>query len=265
MNLLIGSRALNYWYPDRKIKDTTDWDIISETPKCHPLVEWHDPEFLNNRNLAVFSSGKFIEFNGEQLEVCSPEGLAVIKRSHLWRSVGFGKHITDYHKYLKPNLDNASENSLKILQERTALSMKEFKERHPNLMQSKEDFFDDFVTKKYDHDYLHELFAYQDRPLYTRLLREANSAWCDKTKWETFSKLEKNQCVAEEVQVIATERFLVPNDWCYNSKQAYCKALEKVSTTLCSGWFRDHAIDNFMDILGMFNNQRFQTVKQKLN
>lgn len=28
MNILIGSRALNYWNLNYKIKDTTDWDII---------------------------------------------------------------------------------------------------------------------------------------------------------------------------------------------------------------------------------------------
>ena len=121
------------------------------------------------------------------------------------------------------------------------------------------------VTKKYDHDWLHELFAYHDQPLYVRLLRDPNLAWCDKDKWETLSDEEKLQCTAEEVYVISTERFLVPNDWKYPAKRAFMKSTDKVCTTLCSGWFRDFAIDNYPKVLQMFDQQKFNAVQQMIN
>lgn len=33
MNILIGSRALNYWYPEVPINESTDYDVISAEPK----------------------------------------------------------------------------------------------------------------------------------------------------------------------------------------------------------------------------------------
>lgn len=31
-NLIIGSRALNYWFPEVTISEDTDWDVISYEP-----------------------------------------------------------------------------------------------------------------------------------------------------------------------------------------------------------------------------------------
>lgn len=261
-NLLIGSRALNYWFPSQQIKDSTDWDVISDKPieGC----EWHDINFLNNSEVFQYSTPTKVYLpNGETAQVVKPLGLTLIKRSHLWRDLSFGKHITHYHKALAP-YRTWGESDKKFLEDRIALTKKEFPQGNPNLMQSKEDFFDDGVKKQYDHDYLHELFAYQEKPLYTKLLREEGLAWCEKDKWETLSFEEKVLCVSEEVQVIATERMLIPNDWNYPSKLAYMKALQKVCTTLCSNWFRDFAIDFYPEVLLEYNPVRFETVKHIL-
>ena len=49
MNLLIGSRALNYWFDSVKISDDTDWDVIS--PEPIEGCELHDPNLLNNKDI----------------------------------------------------------------------------------------------------------------------------------------------------------------------------------------------------------------------
>lgn len=262
MNLLIGSRALNYWFDSVKISDDTDWDVIS--PEPIEGCEWHDPNLLNNKDVANYASSELIELpNGSEARVVIPLGLALIKRSHLWRNLSFQKHITHYHKQLAPYrtwdyLD------MGFLETRIALTKKQFPQGNPNLMQSKEDFFDDAVTKVYDHDYLHELVAYYDKPLYTRLLRDTSLAWCEQGKWVTLTDKDKALCVAEEVQVIAIERFMIPNNWQYPYKLAYMKALEKVCTTLCSGWFRDYAIDHYPVILELFDKTRMTNIKSIL-
>jgi hypothetical protein len=261
--LLIGSRALAYWNPALPVKPSTDWDIISDEPITG--AEWHDSMFLNNERMFHYNSDCTIDFNGQPILVCNMMGLAIIKRSHLWRDIGFQKHITHYHKF---GLEQATHwfisKDKEVLEQRIALTKEVFPQGNPNLMQKVEDFFDDYVTKKYDHDYLHTLFAYQDKPLYTKLQKNPELAWCSKDLWYNLNSTEKLQCIAEEVQVIATERFLVPKDWKYSARLAYSKALDKVCTTLCSGYFRDHAIDYYSSVMQLFDQQRFDNVKHIL-
>jgi len=263
-NLLIGSRALAYWNPSVRLSSDTDWDIISTRPIQG--TEWHDRDFLNNAVFEEFTHKEHvIDFYGHKLHVVNPWGLSIIKRSHLWRDLSFQKHITHYHKHLqgyrRQQYNTFMENAL---QERIALTMQAFPQGHPSLKKSVDEFFDDYVTKKYNHDYLHELVAYYDKPLYTRLQRDASSAWCEKDLWDELSIDDKIKCVAEETQVIAIERFLVPKDWQYPVRHAYIKALDKVCTTLCSGWFRDFGIDYYPEIFNLCDTIKFDNIRKEL-
>lgn len=267
MPVLIGSRALQYWNPTLKLKDDADWDVISF--KQHSGCEVHDPLFLNNMDMTDYALGHNIIILPDKTKalVMSPTGLAIIKRSHLHRDLNFDRHITMFHKFgLSEILKEKSHSSIANadLQERIRLTKEAFPQRNPNLMQSKEDFFDDFVTRKYDHDYLHELVAFYDKPLYVSLLRDEKLAWCEQEKWYNLSHKDKVKCVAEETFVIAIERFMVPNNWNYPSKLAYIKALRKVCTTLCSGLFRDFAIDLYPEVMAEYRNSVFVNVKSKL-
>ena len=263
--VLIGSRALQYWYPNAAItNDKSDWDIISEAPlyghEWRDVSEWHDPDVLNNRHMAkyYYSATDFINFNGHVVHVMTLEGLAIINRSHLWRATDkFQKHITHYHRYLKQYLPKVCYD----LDVRTELTHQMFPQFHPKLNQSVDDFFDDAVTKVYNHDYLHQLYAYEERPMYTKLQTDKESAWCSPDLWRLLSYNQKLQCVAEEAYVIATERFLVPKDWNYPSKLAYMKSIDKICTSLCSGYFRDFAIEEHPKLIQMFDASRVTAVK----
>ncbi len=263
MKLLIGSRALAYW-KDIKISSNADWDIISTEPI--EGAEWHNRAFLNNDIFEEFTNAlDFVYFNGHKLHVVNGWGLSIIKRSHLWRDLSFQKHITHYHKHMQ-GYKRQQYNSFmeKVLQERIALTMQAFPQGHPSLKKSVDEFFDDYVTKKYNHDYLHELVAYYDKPLYTRLQHDSSSAWCERDLWDKLSIEDRTKCVAEETQVIAIERFLVPKDWNYPVKHAYLKALDKVCTTLCSGWFRDFAIDYYPQIMQLCDTMKFENIRKEL-
>jgi len=268
MKVLIGSRALQYWHPKLDVSMTADWDIISDEPVAGS--EWHDPSVLLNQEFAErYATKQHLMFRGDsgvhQVQVMSLLGLALIKRSHLWRDLRFQKHITHFHKYLSEHLRDCSKIDLDYLKRRTALTRQSCPQGTPNLMQTKDKFFSDAVTKKYEHDWLHELFAYQDQPWYTRLLRNPELAWCDFDKWQLLTTQQQLECVAEEAYVIATERFLVPNDWKYAGRRAFMKAVDKVCTTLCSGWFRDFAIDHYPRVLGMFDQTKIDCVRQIIN
>ena len=265
--MLIGSRAIAHWNEDFKVKPNSDWDIIGHegeeeywrerlTIPEEDRIEWHDPDFLNNSDIVYFNN----------CDVCPIWDLAVIYRSHLHRDFKFDSHITKYHKYILPLINDKNQITKdSYYKERVKLTKKAFPQGNPNLNQSNEDFFDDNVKKVFDHDYIHELFAYEARPMFERLKHEGEegSAWCAKDLWLGLSTTQKLQCVAEEVQVIATERFLL-GDKPKPVKLAYFLALNKVCTTLCSGWFRDFAIDRYPLIVDMFDKQRIEYVVANL-
>lgn len=260
MKMLIGSRALafwNFWYADKLIDYKTDWDVISDEPI--EGTEWHSPDILNNREMLKYATSQTINFRGTVLNVCSMVGLKIIKRSHLWRSVGFQKHITMYHRYL--DAVPMGSDDLEVLNHRTKLTHEQYPQKHPKLNTTVKDFFDDYVTKKYDHDWLHQVVAFNDVPMYTKMQKNPEMAWCSEDMWNQFSYLEKCQCVAEESLVIAMERFMIPQNWKFPSKFAFLKALDKVCTTLCSGWFRDFAIDHYPEIYGLYSDEKFKLVK----
>jgi len=265
-NLLIGSRALEYWSPDFKCKPNADWDIISlhEIKDDTKRIEHHAFNALGSSDLQRYASDEYIDIAGQRVYIVTPIGLTIIKRSHLWRDLSFQKHITHYHKHLAKYRSLFTEVDELILENRTKLTMVAYPQGHPSLKKSVEDFFDDYVEKKYNHDYLHELVAYHDKPLYTQLQRDSSSAWCDKDLWDKLSTADKIKCVAEEAQVIAIERFLVPSNWNYAPRHAYLKALDKVCTTLCSGWFREFAIDNYPEIFNLCDTIKFDNIRKEL-
>jgi hypothetical protein len=265
-NLLIGSRALEYWSTDFKCKPNADWDIISlhEIKDDTKRIEHHAFNALGSSDLQRYASEHTIKIAGQVVHIVNPIGLAIIKRSHLWRDLSFQKHITHYHKHLAKYRAYFKEVDELILENRTKLTMAAYPQGHPSLKKSVKDFFDDYVEKKYNHDYLHELVAYHDKPLYTQLQRDSSSAWCDKDLWDKLSTADKIKCVSEEAQVIAIERFLVPSNWNYAPRHAYLKALDKVCTTLCSGWFRDFAIDNYPEIFNLCDTIKFDNIRKEL-
>lgn len=269
--ILIGSRALKYWYPDFPLREDADWDVIAS--KYYPggkRIEVHTQGHLNNGYVFTLLP-QYYDWGNQGSSVTLPNGavayvaplnvLAAIKRSHLWRDYQWDKHITHYNKYLRQHLDDSVQDFLK---ERTKLTKEAYPQGNPNLNQSNEDFFDDAVEKVYDHDFIHELAAYYDAPLYTRLKRDDSKAWCEKDLWEALNLEDKQKCVAEECYVIATERFLVRNNWNYSYKGAYLTALKKVCTTLTSGWFRDFAIDNHPEIMALFDANKLNSIKENL-
>ena len=267
--MLIGSRAIAHWNPEFKIRSNSDWDIIGS--ECENTfyrselgipdedrIEWHDPNHLNNRDMVcIFETGD---------RVISPYALAVMYRSHLHRDWNWDAHITKYHKFILPLLKSDLHLSDPILLERIKLTKETYPQGNPKLNKSNDEFFDDPVKKAYDHDFLHELYAYEDRPMFEKLKRpeQFDLAWCNKDLWEQLSQTQKLQCVAEETYVIATERFMVPNDWNYPTKKAFYFALKKVCTTLTSGWFRDFAIDNFPQVFELFDASKMYLVQAHL-
>lgn len=262
--MLIGSRAFDYWRPGVLSLTRSDWDIITDDPPTSDLkVEIHKPsEYLSDEFVQKFATDNFVVIGGKSYPICSLRGLAAIKMSHLSLDHNWIKHITFFHKYLKSYFD---QDDWELVRRRESITLEKARQKNPSLMMGNADFFDDAVVKQYDHDWLHERVAHHSRPLYERLKfpEKQHLAWCEHSLWNELSFHEKLQCVSEECSVIALERFLIPGREQY-VKVAYAKALQKVCTSLTSGWFRDFAIWHWDEIRLMCRTELLQNLTKEL-
>lgn len=108
---------------------------------------------------------------------------------------------------------------------------------------SKNEFFTDNVNYMYDHDSLHEAFKLYDKPAYTYYIKDKQEVECDYNKWLECPDHIKLAGVVEEAAVLAFERGVLPHNM--DSSRALRIALDKVCTTITSGWFREYAWENY--------------------
>lgn len=277
--IIIGSAPLTKFPKDLDIIVNSDEKaFIEKKTEGHTKVngkdtkiEFHDSEFLTNadvRNL-FYDRRKVMAIPDVGLvPYATFTGLAAIKRSHLFRPHKFAQHIKAYHNNfynnpctLKQFFDDAPDYVKIWTKSREQLTKEAFPRdaRNPNLSQSNEDFFDDNVEKKYDHDDIHAIVAFEDEPMFTRLKKTGKEglAWCEEDLWNALTHEQKIQCVQEEAYVISLERFIIPDGPDkVNFAVAYITAVGKICTTLCSGYFRDFAIDNWKEVMTKYSKHK---------
>lgn len=282
--LIVGSAALKNNFPDidRKIKDI---DLIGSQSDINYLINTLKPtkvkstEYLTTiigiqnkfgiwitDNVEILNSDnseslkKYIEYDSKndktenKLKYASNEVLFSIKKSHIHFPIKFDKHIKDYC-LLYDKL-----NGLDILETITKINFKETelrvgKLKTPSLKKSTKQFFgqsDGFVKSFFIHDDIHRVMSHYDKPLYEMMQKNSELAMCEKEMWNEFSFEQKCKCVLEEAYVIALERKILPmlfGGGKYSSSQdALDWSLMRICTTLCSGWFRQFATDNYLKI-----------------
>lgn len=295
--ILTGSRALSYYLGEDlyKVDSDGDIDLICSEKELNKLglsfngsdsvryqkFEFINEESLNNNKINGDSTKRYwiIDKGLIQFSICTLEELYAQKRSHIWRSKKFARDMIAMQKIinlLKQNnkfpLQNKSQD---ILDERIKLTKKMFGDRVPSLNKSNKDFFNDNVVKHFEHDDIHLIMAHYDRPLYERLKHQdkVDLAFCSKDLWNKLSYEDKVKCVQEECYVIAVERYVIPRymngDRFPPEKITFYLALERVCTTLTSGYFRDFAIDNWEEIVKFksgFYDKLFNAInKSELN
>lgn len=125
---------------------------------------------------------------------------------------------------------------------------------HPNLNQDKGSFFDTpGVTYTYDHDDIHKVVALGDAPAYTLFIAEGAQVKCDHEKFVNLPHQLKLNAVYEESLVLAIERSQVPSAYREDPEVSFLMALEKVCTSITSGWFREFAWENYYVVREMYS------------
>ncbi|ASD51979.1 hypothetical protein KNT64_gp027 [Pseudomonas phage PspYZU05] len=121
---------------------------------------------------------------------------------------------------------------------------------HPNLNVTKDKFFDDTIYTL-DHDSIHRAVALFDRPAYTYYMKDGSEVMTCKDKFFALPYELQLAGVYEETCVLALERSQVPFDFVPTSTQSFMHALEKVCTSITSGWFREFAWENYFSVVAM--------------
>jgi hypothetical protein len=112
---------------------------------------------------------------------------------------------------------------------------------HPKLNQKKDAFFTDEVGYIYDHDTIHEAMAIGEKPAYKAYQKPGSEISVSKELWDELPLEKQIYGVIEEAYVLALERHQIPNDFTPDPVVSFDKALEKVCTSITSGWFREFA------------------------
>jgi hypothetical protein len=126
--------------------------------------------------------------------------------------------------------------------------------KHPKLNVSKQDFFKgDGVQYVYDHDSIHRAVKHLEQPAYTYFKPDRSEVFCDREMFEAAPKVVRLLSVLEESYVLALERSLVPFKGQTTPEWAFKKALEKVCTSITSGWWREFAWENYDAVLALYD------------
>ena len=221
MKILVGSSAAKVHLPFfREAKDIDAW--------CREKIWDIDCSVMPPE---IF---KLMEHNSLVNRCASLNDLLTIKLSHLPYDIQWKKHLNDYLVFKK--------HGAQINQALYVALQQHWESVHGNksflsLYRTKDNFFDDYVEKEQEHDYLHELVAYPDKPVYSRCLQEGQEVMID---WDKFLAIPFEQQVKmfrEEINVIATERWLLPtkDSGKITFREAYSKSLHKTVTALTKG------------------------------
>jgi len=170
--------------------------------------------------------------------------LYFMKMSHryLKNSPHFLKTMRDIHLLRKSGakMPNGSE---KLFKEREQLT---YDYGHPKLSVSKKDFFsDDGISYVYDHDSIHRAVAIESTPAYTKYMVDGQEVLTSKEKFFEVDFKTRILGVYEESAVLALERSQIPFDFKPSPEASFLMALEKVCTSITSGWFREFAWENY--------------------
>jgi hypothetical protein len=223
----------------------------------------HSSSFLMN-NIDDVTDLDYVDPLGFTWKCLKPEYLMLTKKSHVFFPVHFDKNINDYH-YLKKMLGDfkITDNMAEYFKLRKHEANIRFKDKHsiPKLNITNDDFFKVSGVSDgriYIHDDLHYVVKHHDVPVYEMMKSKENSnmAWCEKDLFFNLPYSHRIKAVQEEAYVISLERYIIPqigeyNDllWCYK------RSLMRICTTLCSGFFREFAIENYNNIVENFSEE----------
>jgi hypothetical protein len=285
--LMIGSRALIANNPELcGVRTPNDWDFICTIEQ---FTAWHKASKANLQFAVPTQGGKYyhardkqgvnfefelawtgtsaetflIEYNCMNVDThatASNHDLLLIKESHKYKrnSPHFLKTMSDI-KFLRGKLNGGKpvewiERNLEILKTREAES---YNYAHPKLNVSSKDFFNgDGVNYVYDHDEIHKIVAVENTPAYTKYMQDGEQVMTSKEKFWSVDQRTRLLGGLEESMVLALERSQIPHglgkEGGPTDRWSFEMALNKVCTSITSGYFREFCWEHHSEIMAMY-------------
>lgn len=125
---------------------------------------------------------------------------------------------------------------------------------HPKLNMSKADFFSPLVPYVYDHDSVHESVKQLTRPAYQYFKPDDSEVLTSRSMFDEQPHHVKIYAVLEEAYVLALERSQIPFRGKIEPRASFLIALEKVCTSITSGWFREFAWEHYDEVLSEYRD-----------
>lgn len=231
--MIIGSTALRHHFPDqRKPKDL---DVIDPQDPKQPADRFWDERLLRYAS--------YDWWNG--MFYASIDQLYTLKVSHSYWELpngSWGKHMRDV-QFLKSKgakLNGILHDILyEIWEDRYGKKKMKF--------MGKDEFFEDAVTRIYDHDSLHDSVAYGDEAMYIQTLKKQGHTAVDMVYIRRMKFEDQVKLYREEVCATALERIVVPRNYHCSAGAAYLWALRRTITSLTKGWSARFIVDNYQD------------------
>lgn len=232
---IIGSKALEHFGVNRREPKDTDAFIIDDM--------FNDPSI----DCSVISKELYDLLPTNDVFV-TPDTILSLKMSHFCWDIHWEKTLQDIlwlmHKGF--SLDEEIYQKFKKHWEVTHGG-----KDYLSLYKDKREFFNDHVTYKHDHDYLHELVSFPNKPIYTKCLKDGQEVLIDKEKFDRLDFEDKVRMFREEVIVIACERWVLNDYWKGKISwyQAYHLSLKKTITSLVKNWAADFMVQNLSEFV----------------
>lgn len=233
MKLIYWSTAIKFWFNDYK-REPKDLDIISD--------EWD----INTKWIEYYWIDEFeyLRYNNIHHKYLDKDLLYTIKLSHLSYDINWDKHMHDviFLKSKWCKLDKVFYGML--IKARSKIHWT----KHIKMWVDNSDFFKWNIKRKYNHDWLHEQFAFYNRPLNEKIREDLNSPLCSELLWDKLSYEDKLKCATEELYVLTCERYIFVNKP-LPLKFAKTKMLKQMIVSTTSWWFNLFLKENFMELL----------------
>lgn len=245
--VIIGSHAIKQYYPDFRLPKDLDYINKDDQSKTREVENYWMDEF---QCLLDANTG------GEYLD---PDCMLTLKAAHANWNVFWEKTMADII-FLKRKGHTINVPVYKEL-------VKGFRKWHgkesaPLLGKTTKTFFEDAITRIYDHDSVHAAVAYYDEPLFMKTLTdpESGSVMCSEELFNKLSHEDKIKMSKEEIIVTALERYIFPaleKKEHYYIGRSYMDSLKKFVTTMSSGWMSLFLIDNYEELI--FDKENYVT------
>lgn len=252
MWLITGSVAAHHWFPE-VWTGCSDIDIltptkIAGTSECRVETQWHDAcDYIMVNNVdPVFVDANF---------------LFTIKLSHAEWNVKWQKTMRDIWRFQRAGC----EIDPVLLSKLKPVWQKVHGKKQVNLRQDVSEFFShDAVTRKYDHESVHEAVKFYSRPMHEAIRPSLDSVWCSKEMFLALSEKDQLLAATEEIMVTAIERRkLSSKSTRIDVLSATTLAHRQLITSMTTGWFNDFLILKAPELLGMPNRNLIETQFRK--